>query len=37
MVKRVQPIIKEAMEGVLNEDVPIIANISTGTTWAELK
>ncbi|MBP9856132.1 MAG: hypothetical protein KBC48_02395 [Candidatus Pacebacteria bacterium] len=37
MVKRVQPIIKEAMEGVLNEDVPIIANLSTGTTWAELK
>ncbi len=37
MVKRVEPIIKEAMESVLNEVVPIVANISTGTTWAELK
>lgn len=36
-VKRVEPIIKEAMESVLEEQVPIIANTSTGTTWAELK
>ncbi|MDO8183626.1 MAG: DNA polymerase [bacterium] len=37
MVKRVEPIIKQAMESVLDEVVPIVANTSTGTTWAELK
>ena len=37
MVKRVEPIIKQAMESVLEEVVPIVANVSTGTTWAELK
>ncbi len=37
MVKRVEPIIKQAMDSVLDEVVPIVANTSTGTTWAELK
>lgn len=37
MVKRVEPIIKQAMESVLDEVAPIVANTSTGTTWAELK
>lgn len=37
MVKRVEPIIKQAMESVLDEVAPIVANVSTGTTWAELK
>lgn len=36
-VGKVEPIIKEAMESVLPGLVPIIANTSTGYTWAELK
>ena len=37
MVKRVEIIIKQAMESVIEEIVPITAHTSTGTTWAELK
>lgn len=36
-LKKVVPIIKEVMEGVWDEPVPLSVNISTGTTWAELK
>lgn len=37
-LKKAEPIIREAMEGVLDDKtVPLSINLSTGTSWAELK
>ena len=37
-LKKAEPIIREAMEGVLaDKTIPLAVNLSTGTSWAELK
>ena len=37
-LKKAEPIIREAMEGVLaDKTVPLLVHLSTGTSWAELK
>lgn len=38
VLKKAEPIIREAMEGVLaDKTIPLAVNLSTGTSWAELK